>query len=198
MNMRITQGHLYARAIEDVNRGLRDYVRLQEQISTGRRVNRPSDDPAAALRIIPLTNDIKHLQQYTSNVAQARDTLDQGAASLEDASSLMQRLRELTTAAANGTLSQEDRAGIATEIDGLLRQMVEIANSKRGNSYLFGGTATSAPPFRLVEDAGGARVEYSGNHDRMEISVAPGVETAVNIAGDAIFQRREPGAVTIT
>ena len=196
--MRITQGHLYARAVEDVNRGLRDYVRLQEQISTGRRVNRPSDDPAAALRIIPLTNDIKHLQQYTSNVAQARDTLDQGAASLEDASSLMQRLRELTTAAANGTLSQEDRAGIATEIDGLLRQMVEIANSKQGNNYLFGGTATSAPPFRLVEDGGGARVEYSGNHDRMEISVAPGVETAVNIAGDAIFQRREPGAVTIT
>lgn len=198
MSIRITQGMLYQRALIDVQRGLYRYSQLQQEVATGRRVNRPSDDPAAALRILPLRADLRELEQYTSNVSLARETIDTGAASLEDASGLMARVRELATQASNGTLSESDRNSIGQEVDQLLSQMVGIGNSRRGDRYLFGGTANGTNPFELVTDGGGTRVVYRGNRDSLSIDVAPGVTTALNVPGDGIFQARTRGATSFT
>ncbi|MCA8952366.1 MAG: flagellar hook-associated protein FlgL [Planctomycetes bacterium] len=198
MTIRITQGMLYSRTLADIQRGLLRYSRLQQEVATGRKVNRPSDDPAAALRILPLRSDLRNLEQLGSNVALARESLDTGAASMEDASALMQRVRELTTQASNGTLSPEDRASIAAEIDQMLRQMVSIGNSRRGDRYLFGGTESSVAPFELIDDQDGARVIYHGNHDLLQVEVAPGVKTALNLAGDGVFMQRSRGATSFS
>ncbi|MEI2784970.1 MAG: hypothetical protein V9E82_04605 [Candidatus Nanopelagicales bacterium] len=99
MSMRITQSMMYSRAKADVQSGLLRYTQLQQQVASGKRISRPSDDPAATLRILPLRNDLRNLDQLSGNVALAQETLDTGAASLEDASALMQRVRELTTQA---------------------------------------------------------------------------------------------------
>jgi flagellar hook-associated protein 3 FlgL len=88
MSMRITQGMMYARALADVQSGLFRYSQLQQDLATGRRINRPSDDPSGALRILPLRSDLRNLEQMGDNVALARETLNTGASSLEDASSL--------------------------------------------------------------------------------------------------------------
>ncbi|MBL8728245.1 MAG: flagellar hook-associated protein FlgL [Planctomycetes bacterium] len=196
MSIRITQGMLYAQALGNVQNSLFRYSQLQQEVATGRRVNRVSDDPAAALQILPLRNDLRSLDQMVDNVSLARETLNTGASSLEDASSLMQRVRELTTQAANGTLSSGDRESIAAEVDQLLNQLVSIGNSRRGDRFLFGGTQTGSAPFALVTDAGGTRVVYNGNRQSVAVTVAPGVTTALNIPGDAIFQQRDRGATT--
>lgn len=198
MSVRITQSMMYNRALADVQRGLQRTSLLQQQIATGRRVLRASDDPAAALQIAPLRSDLADLQRLGDNVSLARETLDTGAASLEDASSLMQRVRELATQASNGTMSQNDRASIAGEIDQLLGQLVGIGNSKRGDRFLFGGTADDQPPFELVEQNGRTTVRYNGNRETLSIDVAPGVETRLNVAGDTVFQARTRGAITFT
>jgi flagellar hook-associated protein 3 FlgL len=198
VTLRITQGHLFARALVDIHRSLGKFTSLQQQVATGRRVNRPSDDPSAALRIIPLQNDLRGLQQMSDNVALSRETLNTGAASLEDASNLVQRVRELTMQAVNGSVDQGDRNSIGEEMDQLLQQLVSIGNSRRGDRYLFGGTESGSAPFELIEDGGGTRVVYHGNHDRLEVEVAPGVTTALNLPGDAILQNRVRGAVRFT
>jgi len=198
MSIRITQGMLYSQALGDVQNSLFRYSRLQTEVATGRRINRPSDDPAAALRILPLRNDLRSLDQMVDNVALARETLNTGAASLEDGSALMQRIRELTTQAANGTLSAGDRSSIGAEVEQLLNQLVGIGNSRRGDKYLFGGTENGDPPFDLVSDAGGTRVVYRGNRESLDVEVAPGVRTALNVPGDSIFQLRNRGATTFT
>jgi len=198
MSLRITQGMLYARALADVQSGLYRYSRLQQEVASGRRINRPSDDPAGALRVLPLRNDLRNLEQLSSNVALAKETLNTGAASLEDASALMTRVRELTTQASNGTISSGDRQSIAAEVDQLLSQLVSIGNSRRGERFLFGGTENDTAPFTLVSDAGGTRVVYHGNHDSLEVEVAPGVTTALNMPGDVIFQQRDRGSTTFT
>ena len=110
----------------------------------------------------------------------------------------MQRLRELTMQAANGSVTASDRASIGAELDQLLQELVGIGNSKRGDRFLFGGTESGRAPFELVTDNGGTRVIYHGNHDRLEVDVAPGVQTALNLPGDGIFQRRERLGVTFT
>ena len=82
MSIRITQGMMFARARRDVQSGLFRYSQLQEQIATQRRVNRPSDDPAAALQILPLRSDLANLKQLSDNVSLARESLDTSTASL--------------------------------------------------------------------------------------------------------------------
>ena len=194
MSMRITQSIMYSRALNNIQRGLSGLTQLQQQIASGRRISRPSDDPAAALRILPLRADLRDLEQLSQNGSLARETLDTSTASLEDASSLMARVRELSTQAANGTLSDSDRSSISAEVGQLLAQLVGIGNSRDGDRYIFGGTATGDAPFRVVETASGTRLEYGGNHETLSIDVAPGVSTELNLPGDEIFQVRNRGA----
>jgi len=196
--MRITQSALYSRALFDIQRGLFRYSQLQTEVATGRRVNRPSDDPAAALRVLPLRGELRDLAQFGENVALARETLDISAASLEDGSSVMQRVRELATQAANGTLSSSDRASIGAEVDQLLDQMLGIANSRRGERYLFGGTETGSPPFSLETVGGRTRAVYSGNRDSLSVSVSPGMDADINVPGDSVFLARERGTTTFS
>ncbi|MBM3973681.1 MAG: flagellar hook-associated protein 3 [Planctomycetes bacterium] len=198
MSVRITQGMMFSRALADVQRGLARSSVLQQQIATGRRVLRPSDDPAATLQMAPLRSDIADLRRMSENVSLARETLNTGASALEDASTLFQRVRELTTQASNGTLSQGDRASIAAEVDQLLGQLVGIANSKRGGRYLFGGTDDDQPPFESVTVGGRTSVRYRGNRETLSINVAPGVQTELNVAGDRVFLARNRGSMLIT
>jgi len=193
---RITQSMLYARALRDVQANLRGSQQLQEQVATGRRVNRPSDDPASMLRILPLRAELRQLEQLASNVQLARETTDLGASALEGASELMQRARELTLQANNGTTSVSDLVGLGERIDQLLGQLLGAANTSRAGRFLFGGTLTDAPPFVLEEAALGTRVRYAGNQETVHLDVAPGVETPLNAPGDDIFLRRDRGAVT--
>ena len=191
MPIRITQGMMYARALDDVQSGLYRYTQLQQEVASGRRINRPSDDPAAALRILPLRSDLRDLSQLSSNVSLARETLNTGSASLEDASSLMARVRELTTQASNGTMNSSDRQSIAAEVDQLLNQVLGIAKSRRGDRFLFGGTENGSPPFSLTTSGGHTHATYNGNRESLEVDVAPGVSTALNIPGDSIFLSRD-------
>jgi flagellar hook-associated protein 3 FlgL len=198
IEMRITQGHLFARALGDIQRSLTKFTGLQQQVASGKRIELASDDPVAALRILPMQNDLRNLEQMSENVALARESLDTGAAALEDGSSVMQRVRELTMQASNGTFAQGDRASIGAEMDQLLQQLVGIGNARRGERFLFGGTESGTPPFEIVDDASGTRVVYRGNRERLDVAVAPGVTTGLNLAGDSIFQSRTRSGVTMT
>ena len=137
--MRITQGHLFARALGDIQRSLTKFTGLQQQVASGKRIELASDDPVAALRILPMQNDLRNLEQMSENVALARESLDTGAAALEDGSSVMQRVRELTMQASNGTFAQGDRASIGAEMDQLLQQLVGIGNARRERNHRASG-----------------------------------------------------------
>jgi flagellar hook-associated protein 3 FlgL len=198
MSLRITQSILYSRSLRDIHSATLGRLKSQEEIATGKRVNRPSDDAAATLRILPLRSTIADLSRMTDNGLQARDALNSGAAATEDALSLMARLRELTTQAANGSVSPSDRVSLANEVDQMMRQMMTIANTRVASRYLFGGTAADGNPFTLVEDAGGTRVRYSGNQDQLDLEVAPEVRVAITAVGERMFLGRERTATTIT
>lgn len=197
MSLRITQGALFSKALQDIRQSQLGFTRIQRQVATGYRVNTPSDDPVAALRILPLTAELRDLDQMLENVHLAKESLTIGASNLEDASQIMQRARELTVQAANGTVSDDGRRSIGIEVDQLLQQMVGIANSSKSGRFLFGGTDTRTAPFSIATDGGRSRAVYAGNQRTLSVGVAPGVETALNIPGDAIFQSRSRGPTEI-
>lgn len=197
MSLRITQSMLFARALNDIRKSSRGIIRVQEHVASGRRINRPSDDPAAILRLLSINAELLDFKHLLDNTHLAKGILDTGASALEEGSTAMSRLKELLVQAANGTVSPGDRKIIGFEVEQLLNHMVGIANSKRGNSYLFGGTRTETPPFRLVSDGGGTRVVYDGSLVNHEIDVAPGIRTSLYSAGDRFFQSIDRGLTII-
>lgn len=196
MTIRITQSMLYRQSLEDIRRNLFGSTRLQNDIATGVRIHRPSDDPSGMLRLLPLQNEVRNLDRSLDNISKARETLNTATASLEDASEIMQRVREIALQGANGTLSEDDRVSLAAEVDQILTQMVSVGNSTRGGRFIFGGTATESAPFDLVRDAGGMRVVYRGNQETLSVEVAPSIETELNLPGNELFQRHRRGATS--
>ena len=119
------------------------------------RVLRPSDDPAAAVRIMPLRAEIRSLTTSSDLLTDASQKLDAATSALQDASSTLQRLREITMQAANSTVSATDRQNMAAEIQQLMQRMLQTANSQQNQRYFFGGAQSGAPPFDLVTVNGG-------------------------------------------
>lgn len=194
MTLRITQSMIFARALNDIRRSSRGIIDTQEQVASGRRINRPSDDPTAMLRLLPLSSEIRDLRNVRDNSFTAQETLDTAAAALDQGSSAMSRLRELLVQASNGTVSDGDRKTIGVEIDNLLDHVVGLANTRHGDSYLFSGIRTGTPPFRIEDAGGSSRVVYDGSHESHRLEVAPGMDTTLYSAGDKFFQEVNRGA----
>ena len=191
---RIPSTAIHHRTLIDLRRSLEAQAALQRQLATGRRVERPSDDPTAAARILPLQTDLREFDRMARAAEAARGTLDLGADALQQASEIMARLREIATEAANSTKGQPDRDSMATEVDQLLDQLRGLANTSRGGRYLFGGTVEDRPPFEILEQDGRARIRYAGDQLSRRALVAPDVRVDVNIPGDRLFGVAERGA----
>ena len=119
----------------------------QRQISSGRRILTPSDDPVASARALGIRESIARLDQFDRNANIATNRLAQEEVALQSANNVLQRVRELTLQANNGTQSNESRAQIAVELDELLDQLVQIANQKDGaGAFLFSGNLQDTQP----------------------------------------------------
>ncbi len=191
MSMRITQSMLYSRSLLDIRRSTQGLTQLQQQVASGHRISRPSDDPSSMLRIIPLTSEIRNLENLLENATMSKETLNMSSSALEEGSSIMARMNELLVQGANGAVSASDRASLAVEVEQLLSGMVGIANTQRNGSYIFGGKESQNPPFTLVNDANGKRVVYSGSQSPHVVDVAPGIDTVLYSPGDNVFQARD-------
>jgi flagellar hook-associated protein 3 FlgL len=184
MGLRITSRILSSRSLTDIRNaqwGINDW---RMQLSSGHRVNKPSDDPTAFLRILPLQNDILQSQQYQDNNVLARDVLNTAATALEDGVNIMSEARRIAVQGANGAMNSADRATLAASVEQLLGQMISIGNSKLGDRYLFAGTRTRTEPFVMT---GNSFVNYQGDNENGNVTIAPGTDATISSSGQRIF-----------
>ncbi|TDA69431.1 MAG: flagellar hook-associated protein FlgL [Clostridia bacterium] len=181
--MRVTQSMISRTVVNNINRNLERMSKAQEQMSTGKVVSRPSDDPTALARIMVLKSTLNQDEQYTKNMEDAIGWLDTSEGALNNATANMQRARELAIYGANGTLSETDMKALAAEVDQLIDEMVAIANTSYAGQYIFAGQQTTAPPFIRT----GSAVTYDGNNQELQWEVSPGVTIAPNVTGTAVF-----------
>ncbi len=177
---------LHARAI----------IQLQEQASTGNRVNRGSDSPSDAYRILGLNTQDRSLSGYTENVKDLIGTLEISSTIIEDMASELANSRTVLTEIVGGVYDNEGQERIAEKINSTLEQLVSLANTKHANQYLFSGSKTSTAPY-AVEYSGGqiVNVTYQGSDEARRIDVASAVDVEAFAVGDDIFrtdQREEP------
>ena len=155
---------------------------IHNRIASGQMVNRPSDNPAAASRIMTLRSALNEMHQHNNNMYDARSWLEISDNALNNAGAIFHRAREIAIYGAGGTMTTEQMGALADEIDQMLENLVQIANTTHGSSHVFGGTNTTSPPFRIERDNDGNITEiiFTGDSAPREFEVSPGVRIMVN------------------
>ncbi|REB08858.1 flagellar hook-associated protein FlgL [Sporosarcina sp. BI001-red] len=153
--MRVTQSMLSNNMLRNLSSSYNKLGKLQEQINTGKKVSRPSDDPVVVMKSLGYGMQVEKVDQFQKNLGQVNNWLDSSEDALDGVGSILQRAKELATSAANsGAMTKEDRDKIKIELNQLQEQMRDLANTKVGDKYLFSGTMTDKPLFDKTANAG--------------------------------------------
>ncbi|MEK9509635.1 flagellar hook-associated protein FlgL [Gemmatimonadota bacterium Y43] len=151
--VRITNNLTLMRSLGTVRKGLSDVAAAQESVTSGQRINRPSDDPTGAARVLATDSDLRALTQYGRNIGTARQRLTVEETALDQVSGIMERARELAYGQAGATANAQTRTVTAEEIDELFKQVVQIANTQEGDTYVFGGMYPDRAPLDATTGA---------------------------------------------
>jgi len=171
--MRIATNTVSESIVQQIQRLAVQQSRLQTQVATGQRIDQPSDDPAAAGRVLNHQSTARRAVQYLRNADRALELSQASFASLSQVKKISDRAGELGTLG-QGIASPEARRAYAAEVNQLLEQLMQIGNAKLGSDHLFAGTALDQPPYVATRDAAGrvTSVAYAGNSNPMEIQLS--------------------------
>ncbi len=185
--MRYTESIRYRHVTSDLEQIGADNARLLRQAGTGRRINRPADDPSGAVEQLRLRRNITRKADENERLADAGEHLKTTELALDDAISIFQRAKELAIEGASSAHGGVDFDAIATEADHLLKDLVDIGNRQSDGKYIFAGTETGTRPFTTTGDPATA-VTYQGDSGERTVSPAGGFEIRYNLPGDEAFQ----------
>ncbi|HEX4466113.1 MAG TPA: flagellar hook-associated protein FlgL [Solirubrobacteraceae bacterium] len=175
MSERITQAMTSSSTLNDINAAFTKMERSAAEMSSGKTILQPSDNPYGASRAIDLQSQLDGLESY-ERAAQDGIAWTQAATSgMANIGEVMQHVRVLVLQASNGTLSSGDLKNIGTEISQLTETIKQDANIQYAGQYVFAGTATTTPPYTQ-----GANDEYNGDEGTVARSVNPGSSLAIN------------------
>src|SRR5262249_32815096 len=163
--MRITEGMTYLSFISDLQQTQQKLSNAEIQVTSGKKVNKPSDDPAGAADIVRISAEQAAADQYTSNLNAATARLNAANDALSGVQTMINRIVQL---AESGSSTGENTKAWVRELQVLGEQMLSLANTQSGGRYIFGGSVTTTPPY--VEDQSG-NVTYQGNSTAVSLQV---------------------------
>ena len=191
--MRINNRIISNNILQNLQRNLNQLSKVQDQMSSGKRVSKPSDDPIGVAQILSFKTTIAEQEQHIKNMEDAKSWIDLSESALDNATAVLQRARELSVYGASDSMPDDSRKALANEADQLVEELVQVANAIYGDRYVFGGSITDKPPFEY--DASGPAVNYRGNNSSLQWEVAPGVELKVNATGEEVFDRTASSSI---
>ncbi len=147
--MRVTQSMLTNGNLKYINQNYGRYSKIMDQINSGKKINRPSDDPVVAMKGMRYRTEVIEVKQFQRNLNEGFNWMENSDAALDEAGSVLQRIRELAVQASNDSYGEEERKNISKEIERLQEHIVALANTKIGDNYIFNGTDTTNPPINL-------------------------------------------------
>lgn len=186
--MRISTGMIFDGSVAAINKQTETLFHLQQQVSTGRRMLTPADDPAASAQALTLQQAQDITDQYTSAQGSASDTLGLIDSQLSGVSDLLMQAKTLAVqGGSTATLSNSDRISIATQLRSSFDQLLGIANATDGSGqYLFSGYMGNTKPFGGNVENG---VTYFGDDGQRSLQVSASQQLAVSESGNSVFNR---------
>lgn len=181
--MRVSTLMMYQQNMRGITDSQSAWLGYGEQMSTGKRVNRASDDPVAASQAVVLSQAQAQNSQYATARTFATQRVSIEEKTLSQVTTAIQSAQEKIVYAGNGTLSDDDRASLATDLEGIRDQILNLANSTDGNGrYIFAGYKTDAAPF----DADGT---YNGGSENVEQQVDSARTMVIGHTGNLVFDK---------
>ena len=191
--MRISTNTSFLNSTYGINAQQNTQAALQEQITTTKRVNRPSDDPVASARILDVSQASSRNDQFITNTKAVNSALKFSDTALESTANLITQLKELAVKAGNGSMSDLNLKQTDAQLTGMFKQLVGLANQTDGDgNYLFSGTKSTTTPYVMTEttDAAGNsvwNVAYAGNDGQKSVPVSSTRQIAITDPGSVIF-----------
>lgn len=186
--MRVTNNMIARGLLANLNNHLVRMEALQYQLSSGKRLRLPSDDPAATSIAMRLHTALVQTRQHRANLDAGISWLEATDAALNEAGEALQRARELAVYGASDTQPPDAREAIAKEVEQLFYHMIDIANSRHGGLYIFSGNKTLTPPYTVTGDpTSQALPKYEGDGGLRLYEFSDGVTVPVNLPGGDIF-----------
>jgi flagellar hook-associated protein 3 FlgL len=190
--MRVTTSMLFRSALSDLGSLKTRMAATQEQASSGRRINRPSDDPSGAGMIRQLETQLEALRQFERNISGTRGRLAASEAAVANSVDVMIRARELAISGANGTLDATTRMQIATEVESLHGGLLAESNAKLAGGHLFSGFASDTAPFVSTGSfsstpPGSPVVGFVGDSNEIQVDIEDGVRVPASFDGRTLF-----------
>ncbi len=175
--MRVTDKMIFQNAAANAAKSRDRAQTAMEEVSTGMRVVHPGDDPMVAAAMVRGQQTVDRMNAISQNASRAGDEVDSADSALQSLTDVLARARELAVQMGNDSYSAADRAGAATEVDGLVQQAVTLMNANVNGRYIFGGNKDQTAPF----DTAG---NYSGDTAVRQVEVAPGVLEDSSVRAD--------------
>ena len=191
MTARITQGMTNQTLLYDLQNVTSQLSKSEQELSSGYKLNQPSDDPYAASQALKLRADLASNQQYQGNVSDANAWQTVADTALGNIGDSVQRARDLIIQGANGTNSASDRTAMVTELNQLIDSIKTDANTQYAGRYIFSGTATNTQPYQQ-----GGVDTYSGNTASITREIGAGVQVSINQPGSSIIGDSSSGLLS--
>ncbi|MGB4439922.1 MAG: flagellar hook-associated protein FlgL [Sedimentibacter sp.] len=152
--MRITTSMMSSKYIKNLNKSANDMNYLNEQVSTGRKFFKGSEDPVSAIKAYKLRREYRSTELYDTNISDADSFLTTAETSLTEISDNLETVYTSYLKGINGTMSSEDREIVAKELENLQSSILTSLNAKFADRYVFGGTSKDEIPFTVDETTG--------------------------------------------
>jgi len=181
--MRVTQKMITNQVNSNLSKNIEKLMKTQGRISSGKQINQASDDPVGMAKILDYRKTLDMIDQYGRNISQARSGLEAGESTLSAIGELLTRAKELALSQATGTVSPESRQDVANEVRQIRDQLIQLANTKQGDRYMFGGRKTDAPPYDSLDP----NPIFQGDDGEVLVMVADGVTMDMAVSGEEAF-----------
>lgn len=181
--MRVTNNMVTSQVVFNVQRALNRFMTMQTQMSSGKRINQPSDDPVGTLRDLDYRTELSRIGQYQENVSQGQNWLSGYDSILDDVKSLLQDAKDVALAMSNDTYDSAQRRAGANEVEAVFDRLIQLSDNRIGGRQVFSGCRTKLQPFRV----GSHGVTYLGDDGRIEFEIEAQVRQAVNFTGAEVF-----------
>ncbi|RYG74391.1 flagellar hook-associated protein FlgL [Lentibacillus lipolyticus] len=181
--MRVTQSMLSSNMLKNLSNSYSKLGTYMDQLSTGKKINRPSDDPVIAMKGMGYRTQVTEVEQFKRNTNEVHNWMDNSDAALDKATKALQKMRELAVQASNDTYDEEERKNIKEEAEQLKEHLIDIANTNVNGKYIFNGTATDTQAVKLDGSEGPKFPEDSS----VEMEVAKGTMLQANVNASELF-----------
>ncbi|MBM7869462.1 flagellar hook-associated protein 3 FlgL [Clostridium pascui] len=198
--MRVTNKMLSNNFLYDMQNNLQNLKKLQSQLSSGKEISRPSDDPFKVARAMQMHTDITSNKQYNENIKDTINWLDQTDTALNQLGNQFQRMRELMVSAGNVAYGSDEKQKIKDEVNGIISNISQTLNASFDGKYIFGGTRGTSKPVGIKEEESNNIITYKTSDgsnlddaesimsERLVTEISQGVTVEYNVTATDILE----------